>query len=509
MTRRRDLLGAALSLAALPAALPGAARAGKDDDTLRIAWRDAVPDLDPYRNQLRTGFVLAHHVWDCLVDRDPETFQMRPLLAASWQQEDETTWRFTLRPDLRFHDGSPCGPEDVAYTVATARDRAGVAVPGLYGWLAGAEPVDATQVRLKLREPFPAALDYFAAVLPILPRAYRERVGPEGFAQAPVGTGPYRVRPSDAPDRVLLERFDGYFPDGPKGRPAIARLAIRTVADPLAELAALLADRADWIWEVGPHAFAAIGQAPGLQALSGGSMRLGYLSLDAAGRSGAGSPLTDLRVRQAICHAIDRGAIARRLAGVATRVPDAPCFPTQFGCDAGAAVRHAYDPAKARALLAEAGHADGFATQLVSYVLPEEGTAVRADLQAVGITAELVQLPTADALARAEAGQAPLFLGSWGSYSINDVAAILPQFFGGGPLDYARDPEVQGLVARAGRSGDADVRRGLYGQAIRRITAQAFWLPMHTYTATYGMTRALNFRPSSDELPRFYLAGWR
>jgi peptide/nickel transport system substrate-binding protein len=118
-------------------------------------------------------------------------------------------------------------------------------------------------------------------------------------------------------------------------------------------------------------------------------------------------------------------------------------------------------------------------------------------------------LGTAEALARAEAGQAPLFLGSWGSYSINDVAAILPQFFCGGPMDYARLPALRDLLTRAGASGDTDQRRGLYSQAIRLITAQALWLPLHTYAATYGVSRALNFRPSADELPRFYAARWR
>lgn len=145
----------------------------------------------------------------------------------------------------------------------------------------------------------------------------------------------------------------------------------------------------------------------------------------------------------------------------------------------------------------------------MSYVLPEVGRAVRGDLQAVGIAAELVQLPTDAALARAEAGRAPLFLGSWGSYSINDVAAILPQFFGGGPLDYARLPELQALIAEAGRSDDVDLRRLLYARAIHMITAQALWLPLHTYAATYGMTSSLDFRPSADELPRFYLASWK
>ena len=74
----RRALGRAALLASLLAG-PRTARAQKAADTLRVTWRDAVPDLDPYRNQLRAGFVLAHHVWDCLVDRDPETFQIRPL----------------------------------------------------------------------------------------------------------------------------------------------------------------------------------------------------------------------------------------------------------------------------------------------------------------------------------------------------------------------------------------------------------------------------------------------
>src|ERR1700709_1182130 len=79
-----------------PLATPSA-RAQKSANTLRVAWRDAVPNVDPYYNQLRTGLVLAHQAWDTLVYRDPDTFQIKPLLATSWKQTDDTTLEFELR----------------------------------------------------------------------------------------------------------------------------------------------------------------------------------------------------------------------------------------------------------------------------------------------------------------------------------------------------------------------------------------------------------------------------
>ncbi len=498
-TRRAVCLGAALLAAR------GTARAEVPvRDTLRIMWRDAVANPDPYANQLRAGLVLAHHIWDCLVDRDPQSLQIRPLLATSWSQPYETTWRFTLRGGVRFHDGSPFGAADVVDTVR--RVAAGdVAVPGLYAWLKDAEAEDDTAVRLLLHQPFPAALDYLAMVLPILPRGWT----PQPDGAVPPGTGPYRLAERVGGERMTLERFEDYFTGGPKGRPAIARLAIRAMEDEQAPFTALLSDATDWIWQLGPDQFDALQHQPGLQAQRVESMRLGYLSLDAAGRSGADAPTTQLKVRQAVLHALDRPAIAKRLGSVAGRVPDTPCYPTQFGCDAAAAVRYPYDPARAKALLAEAGYADGFTTELVSHVLPEDGQAVRSYLQAVGITANLVQVSTNQALALVAAGKAPLFMGSWGSYAINDVAAILPHFFGGGPLDQARLPALRALLAQAGRSGNPDQRRGLYSRAIRQITAEALWTPTHSYATTYGFNKALNFKSFPDELPRFYLASWR
>jgi peptide/nickel transport system substrate-binding protein len=124
-------------------------------------------------------------------------------------------------------------------------------------------------------------------------------------------------------------------------------------------------------------------------------MRIGYLSIDAAGRSGAGNPLTNQKVRQAIWHAINRQDMADKLVQGGSRVPPAPCFPTQFGCDADAAVKYPFDPAKAKALLAEAGYGPGkpltfeLLTNNEKAVFNVITTVIKEQLARIGVTANI------------------------------------------------------------------------------------------------------------------------
>ena len=256
--RARQLL-TCIPLAVLLGASPVLAQ--KSANTLRIAWRDATPNVDPYYNQLRAGLVLSHQAWDTLIYRDPDTFQIKPLLATSWVQTDDTTWVFELRPGVKFHDGSPFTADDVVYTITTALTDKHVAVPSNYAYLAGAEKIDDLHVRVKLKRVFPAALEYMSMTLPILPKAYRERVGPDAYSTAPVGTGPYKITKVDGASEIDMERNDDYF-DGPKGHPAIAKIVIHEVADATTEITEILAGRADWIWQYNPDQFENISRVP-------------------------------------------------------------------------------------------------------------------------------------------------------------------------------------------------------------------------------------------------------
>jgi peptide/nickel transport system substrate-binding protein len=455
--------------------------AQKADDTLRITWRDALPDMDFYYNPQRTGFLLQLHVWDGLVYRDPDTYQLRPLLATAWKQVDPKTIDFTLRPGVTFHNGDPFGADDVVYTINTVVADRHIAVPSNYVFLEGAQKLDDLTVRVTLARVFPAAMEYIAMVLPIWPKAYREALGAEKYSLAPVGTGPYRVTRVDPMTAIDLQRYDSYFAGSPKGKPAIRNIAITEVPDAVAELDALLGGRADWIWDFTPDKFETIANTQGLQAVAAETMRVAYIDLDSAGRSGPDNPLTKAPVRQAIAMAIDRAGMVKQYLLGQARVLDTPCYPTQFGCDQGSAAHYDYNPAKARQLLADAGYPSGFATELVSYLLPQWTQAVQTYLKAVGIEANIAQLPVAEAVRRNEEGESPMSMGSWGSYSINDVSAFLPYFFTGGPNDYTRVPEIEALVHEGGSIIDLDQRRKAYSQAIKLITTPAHFLPLFTY----------------------------
>ena len=504
MTQTCLLLSGLFVAVGLLAGSPAAAQ--KAQDTLRVAWRDAVPNVDPYYNTLRTGLVVAHQAWDTLIYRDPETFQMKPLLATSWRYAGDTTIEFELRPSVRFHDGSPFTAEDVVYTVQSALSDQ-VAVPSNFSFIAGAEAIDDMHVRIRLKRVFPAALEYIAMVLPIYPKAYRERVGSE-YSKAPVGTGPYRITAVDGASQIEMERNDDYF-DSPKGKPAIRRLVIKAVADTTGEMSALLGNEADWIWMFNPDQIDSFNRMPALQTMRQESMRVAYLNMDSAGRTGADNPLTNARVRQAILHALDRPTMARQFMPGGSRVLDAPCFPTQFGCDQAIATKYEYNPAKARALLAEAGYPQGFTTEIVGYLLPQWQSAIPNYLAAVGIQAKVSQLQAGAVVQRSIEGKNPMELGSWGSYSINDASAFMPFFFTGGGQDYARDPELQAMVEAGGSSTDPDKRRAAYNAAIKRITERAYYVPLFTFVTNYAMSRGLNFKTFGDELPRFYLSSWK
>ena len=163
MSIKRRHFGQSLAVAAGGLALPNffvrRAEAQRSANTLRVAFRDAVPNVDPYFNSQRTGIIIAHHAMDGLVHRDPHTFKNVPALATEWKWADAKTIDFTLRQGVKFHDGSAFGADDVVYTINTVvHPDTRLATPANYAWIQGAEKTGPFSVRLHLKQPTPAAL---------------------------------------------------------------------------------------------------------------------------------------------------------------------------------------------------------------------------------------------------------------------------------------------------------------------------------------------------------------
>ncbi|MGE0719529.1 MAG: ABC transporter substrate-binding protein [Alphaproteobacteria bacterium] len=488
--------------------MPAAAQ--KSQDTLRLVWRNPIPNVDQYYNNQREGILFARMVWDNLVERDPVSFEIKPALATAWKWVDAKTIDFDIRQGVRFHDGSELTAEDVAHTLNTvSRPEARIFYPRNTSWIDKVDVVDRYKVRINATGPFPAALEFLAIPLVIYPKAYYERVGAEGMGRAPIGTGPYRVTKLEERRQYELKRFDDHYKDSPKGRARIGTVTVRFVPDSATELAELLGGQADWIWYVAADQASRIERMPNLRTVRAETMRYGYLVLDAAGRSQPGNPLTHEKVRQAIIHAIDRESYTRNLVQGNARVLHAPCFPSQFGCDDSLATRYPYDPAKAKRLLAEAGYPNGFKTELVGWRSREWSEAIQYYLSQVGIDARVTMMQSAAAYDRFQKGELQIYQGDWGSFSLNDASSSLSVWFKGNKDDYARDPDVVAWLDAADTSIDPKVRLENYRKAIERITAKAYWAPLNSYVTNYAFTADLDFAAYADEIPRFYLASWK
>ena len=184
----------ALLAAAMAVGGASSAAAQKAEDTMRIAFDRELETLDNYFNTAREGIIVSRLVWDGLLYRDPETNEYEGNLATDWEFVDGTTMDFTLREGVSFHNGEPFDADDVVYTLNwVANPDNGVKTQRNVNWIEGAEKLGPYKVRMTMRQPFPAALEYLSGPVVMYPNEYYAEVGPEGMGVKPIGTGPDRV----------------------------------------------------------------------------------------------------------------------------------------------------------------------------------------------------------------------------------------------------------------------------------------------------------------------------
>jgi peptide/nickel transport system substrate-binding protein len=475
--------------------------------TLAVGQPELPSSLDSADVTDVYSLAVAINVTEPLIGYGADDDALRPRLATSWTaNEDATRWTLTLREDVMFQDGTPFDAEAVRFNLERWNDpdhpqghrsegKAYVPWQWVFGGfgeeslLEEVRVVDAHTVELVLREsigflPSLLAAPFFQMDSPAAVRAAGPAYGTQ--AVGTVGTGPFRFERWDEGERIVLSRHGGHW-DGPAG---VERVVVRGVPEASARLAALRAGALDIALALAPDAMPQIEARPELDVVTAeAELNVGFLGIHQAN-----PPLDDARVRRAIVHAIDREALLDAFhAGTATLSVDF-LPPTLWGHPD--LEPHRYDPERARALLAEAGHPDGFATELWYYTVADPlfpapramSETIATYLADVGIDVELQTKDFTAYLADRSTGAFPLFLSGWaGDYP--DPDTFLYTFFG--PARYASygwdDMEVVRLVERARRAPDRAERAELYRRVLRRVHEAVPSVPLMHASSVHGV----------------------
>jgi peptide/nickel transport system substrate-binding protein len=488
--------------------------AGRANDTLVIAIEGEIRTLDHLYTTARDSIVVSELTDDGLFYVDPTTLAYVPLVAKSYVQVDGTTIDVTIRDGVRFHDGSPLTAKDVVYTYNWVIDPASNTNRGrlIQGWLKSVESIGPMAVRFHLKHPYPLAIRDMAMSVQLRKSgAYQNADGrndQNAEAQSLNGVGPYKVAEFEPGKRVKLERFEGYYADSPKGRPAIKTIVFRTIPDSSTQMAELISGGVQWVYNVTTDVAKNIDATGYAVHLTGPTLRVDFIPLDAAGYTGANNPLTKLDVRRAMIHAINRNDIVKYLVQGESEVIDSACNPLQFGCEQDVR-KYPYDPDEARRLLAKAGYPHGFEFELWVYRERQSAEAIAADLAKVGIYARLrfVTLATLDQARKKR--RIPAYFASWESGSTADTATIAGvHWFLKSDRNLSKDAVVAQEMADAVQTIDPVERKRLYSAALKRIAAQAYWIPLYTLSQNYLLSPDLIFPIPKDGLPRLFRTRW-
>lgn len=480
--------------------------AGKKDDTLNVAWEKELESLDAYFNTAREGVILGRHIYDSLLYRDPDTLEYKPLLAESYKWVDKVTIEMDLRKGVKFHNGDKFDADDVVYTLNFVSNPENRALNQRnVNWIKNVEKLGPYKVRIHLKKPFPAALEYLSGPDPIYPKEYYAKVGPKGFGVKPIGTGPYKVVEVVPGKAITMVKNDDYFDGSPKGKPAIGKIRQRTIREVTTKVAELMTGGLDWIWLVPKDQADKLAKMPNINVIAAETMRVGFLYFNRV----ADTPFKKLKVRQAVAHAIDRQAIVNTLVGGESRVLHSVCYPSQFGCTDEGVVKYEYNPEKAKKLLAEAGYPNGFEFDFHAYRERPYAEAAVGYLHAIGLRPKLHYLKYAAMREKWEGNKVPVAFWTWGSYSVNDISAFTGYWFKFDSSDFAKDEQVRDWLEEGDTSIDPEVRRTAYRKALARISEQCYALPMFSWVSNYAFSKELNFKSYPDEVPRYFLSTWK
>jgi peptide/nickel transport system substrate-binding protein len=495
--RRAAVLGGATAgsgmLSALVAACGGGSSSPTGSDgspaqgqvrggTLKAALTGEPDSLDPAKSAIYTGAQIYDNVFSKLVDID-ENQRFYGVLATKFKQVDETTWTFTLRDGVTFHNGEPFGPEDVKYTFERILDKQTASgYAPLYEVIGDIVPEGSNAVTFKLKSSYGPFLTNLANNGEIVNRKAIETGTP---ARKPVGTGPFKLVKWTQGQGATLERNPDYFaPD----QPYLDGIEFRFLLVDQSRIDALRSGELDWVDAVPLQQLKTLSQDPSLRYVTSPIAGIpDFLAMNTTK-----PPFDKPEVRQAVAYAVDREEI-RAIAYFGAGESGGQEVPSKSKWFGGDDPYGKPDVEKAKALLAQAG-ATGLQIEYLGLPqypeLLKTGEVVREQLKRVGITMNIKQVDVSVWFDRF----------SKGDYQITSAyqeRTLDPDNFyslvlkSGGSINttFYSKPEADDLIERAARETDEAKRKELYLQLRELIWKDVPLLFVHYETLNYVMRK--------------------
>jgi peptide/nickel transport system substrate-binding protein len=504
------------------------ATATVDARTLRWASQGDPQTADPHSQNESLTNLFSQAVHDTLVMRD-NSLKLVPGLATSWQQVNATTWRFTLRQGVKFHDGSPFTADDVVFSWERASHPNSqlrqYAIP-----VGKPRKIDDHTVEFVQDKPNPVTLEH-ATTIYVMSKAWatKNKVErpldfkgkEETFASRNAnGTGPWLLASREPGVRTVLKRNNEWWgiKDG-RAPGNVTEVSYTQVSADATRTAALLSGQVDFVLDPPPQDLRRLEENKAVRVVRGQENRVVFFGFDQSrdellyssvkGRN----PFKDVRVRTAVYQAIDIEAIRSRIMRNAA-LPTGGITPSILASNPDAEKRLPFDPARARQLLTEAGYPNGFDVTLDCpnnrYINDEEiCLAVAAMLAKIGIQTRVSTMPRATYFPKLEKFDTSMYMLGWGG-AITDAQTMLSPVLhspdpktGSGSFNYGRyvNPKLDALIDAAAVETDIEKRRDIIRQAIAEHNAQVHHVPLHRQMIPWAMRANVTVVHRADNAP--------
>ena len=501
--------------------------------TLRYATQDEPQTLDPHSASLAVTTRLLSNVYDPLVGRDKD-FKLVPWLALSWSQPDARTWRFKLRPGVKFHDGAAFTADDVVFSVERALSATSQFKTVVQG-VASAKKIDDLTVDLIMAEPNPVLLNHLFSFRIMnkawsiknnsrFPQNYRDKEDTFSSRNAN-GTGPFMVKERQTDVRTVLVANPNWWNKTSPEKGNVTEVVWLPIKSNATRAAALLSGEVDFLNDPPPQDIARLRAGTDVKVVESPEQRVQYLVFDVFrdellySNIKKKNPFKDVRVRRAVAHAIDIEAIRVKVMRNLSRPIGSLATPTEQGYAKDANVRLPLDRAKAKALLAEAGYPDGFSVTLDcgnNQPAADICQAIPPMLAQIGIKVTPNIVPTGNYFSKLQRFDTSFYLLSWGTptadalntlqFTLRSTEKGAGDNSGNGDGNYGRyaNAAFDGFVDRAKIENDLVKRDALIREALLILKDELPVLPLHHAIIPWAMRKNVTAVFPPNSVPYFF-----